>query len=201
MSAWALTTLPTCAGYPGGSATATRGGPRASTRDRLRGADPGRRRGAGLCEQGHPLPAVDRQGHPRRPRPQAHQAADRTDSRYRLAARRLFSDHARFDDRVHSHSGEPPCHRLVLVLRDARVAVDDEVALPRCPLAPAVECHLEATTVLAELDGPGSGMPHRPGLERRRQKPASVAPADPHRDMGGFQSPLHDTGQVISDRI
>ena len=31
--------------------------------------------------------------------------------------------------------------------------------------------------------------------------PASVALADPYRDMGGFQSLLHDAGQVISDRI
>ncbi|HEV2259214.1 MAG TPA: hypothetical protein VGS06_39360 [Streptosporangiaceae bacterium] len=31
--------------------------------------------------------------------------------------------------------------------------------------------------------------------------PASVALADPHRDMGGFQGLLHDAGQVISDRI
>ena len=32
-------------------------------------------------------------------------------------------------------------------------------------------------------------------------KPASVALADPHRDVGGFQGLVHDTGQVISDRI
>ena len=28
-----------------------------------------------------------------------------------------------------------------------------------------------------------------------------VAVADPHRDVGGFQGPVHDTGQVIFDRI
>jgi len=37
-------------------------------------------------------------------------------------------------------------NRLVLVLRDARLAVDDEVALPRCSLVPAVERHLKAVT-------------------------------------------------------
>jgi hypothetical protein len=32
---------------------------------------------------------------------------------------------------------------------------------------------------------------------RKRRKLASVALADPHRDVGGFQGLVHDTGQVI----
>src|SRR5271165_3449682 len=38
-------------------------------------------------------------------------------------------------------------------------------------------------------------------LRRSRLQPASVALADPHRYVGGFQGLVHDTGQVISDRI
>ena len=34
-----------------------------------------------------------------------------------------------------------------------------------------------------------------------RRKPASVALTDPHRYVGGFQGLLHDTGQVITDRV
>jgi hypothetical protein len=30
---------------------------------------------------------------------------------------------------------------------------------------------------------------------------ASIALAGPHRDVGGFQGLVHDTGQVISDRV
>ena len=32
-------------------------------------------------------------------------------------------------------------------------------------------------------------------------EPASVALADPHRDVGGFQGLVHGTGQVIADRV
>ena len=34
-----------------------------------------------------------------------------------------------------------------------------------------------------------------------RWQPVSVALADPHRDVGGFQGLVHDIGQVILDRI
>jgi hypothetical protein len=43
-----------------------------------------------------------------------------------------------------SHSDKPPRDHLVLVLHDAWLAVDDVVALPRRPLVPAVERHLQA---------------------------------------------------------
>lgn len=48
------------------------------------------------------------------------------------------------------HSREPPSYRLVLLLRDSRLADEDEVALPYGPLMPVVERHLQA---VAERSG------------------------------------------------
>ena len=53
----------------------------------------------------------------------------------------------------------------------------------------------------ADLGEPGLVMPRQPGVDDFGGSLASVALADPHRDMGGFQGLLHDTGQVITNQI
>jgi hypothetical protein len=53
----------------------------------------------------------------------------------------------------------------------------------------------------ADLGEPGLVMPRQPGVDDGGGSLASVALADPHRDMGRFQGLVHDTGQGITDRI
>jgi hypothetical protein len=90
--------------------------------------------------------------------------------------------------------------------------LEPEVPRVRRPQRPPRRPQVQLGQLLArqEVRDVARGDPH-PALDdlhraspfppEPRGKPDSVALPDPHRDVGGFQRLVHDTGQVIADRV